>query len=328
MRDIKIYTNDWPLKKPFRIARGVKTKAETLTIAISENGATGRGECVPYGRYGETIETVSATIEELIPMLTAGLDRTALQTALLPGAARNAIDCALWDLECKTNNQSIYARLGLDAPRALLTAYTLSLDTPGQMAKAARAAAAYQLIKVKLGGPQGLVGDLDCLDAVRAVLPNHRLIIDANEAWTCEALHQHATALYGLAPEIIEQPVPAGADAGLSEINLPFCADESLHDRADLAALDKGYQWINIKLDKAGGLTEALEVVQAARKADLKIMIGCMVASSLAMAPACVVAQYADLVDLDGSLLLTEDVEPALDINDAMIAPISPSLWG
>ncbi len=328
MRDIKISTNDWPLKKPFRISRGMKTKAETLTVTIRENEYVGYGECVPYARYGETMETVSASIEQLVPMLAAGLDRAALQTALLPGAARNAIDCALWDLECKMQKRTIYDRLGLSAPQPLLTAYTLSLDTPGQMAQAAREAVPYPLIKIKLGGPDGLAGDIDCLKAVRAVLPDHRLILDANEAWSMEALHQHAAALHALSPELIEQPVAAGADIGLSTFDLPFCADESLHDSHDLASLDAGYQWINVKLDKTGGLTEALSLVQSARAANLKIMVGCMVASSRAMAPACVLAQYADLVDLDGALLLAEDVSPALDIDNAYIAPLSPSLWG
>ncbi len=328
MRDVTICTHAWPLKAPFRISRGVKTQAETISVTITEKGFTGRGECVPYARYGESIETVSASIEQLIPMIKNGLDRDALQSALYPGAARNAIDCALWDLTCKQEGKSIYDLLSMTPPKPLLTAVTLSLDTAGKMAQAARQLAHHPLIKVKCGAPEGLAADIDRLEAIRAVLPEHRLIIDANEAWSAKELRIHAAALHALAPELIEQPLASSLDAELEDIDLPFCADESLHDRHDLASLNAAYRWINIKLDKAGGLTEALAMVELAQQAQLKIMVGCMVASSLAMAPACILAQYADLVDLDGSLLLAEDVSPELTIDNSLIAPVPSGLWG
>ncbi len=328
MRQISIKAETYALKQAFRISRGMKTQAETLIVEISDNGLTGRGEAVPYGRYGETIENASASIEALIPALATGLSRTSLQYAMHPGAARNAVDCALWDLECKVDGVSIYEKLQISAPRSLTTAYTLSLDTAGKMAQAAAAARHFPLLKVKLGAPDGFLGDIDRLQAIRAVIPNHELIIDANEAWSEADLRRHGEALRQFNLTMIEQPLAAGHNHILADFALPFCADESLMDSGDMKQLDPGYLWVNIKLDKAGGLTEALKATAAARAAGLKIMIGCMVGSSLAMAPAVALGQLADLVDLDGPLLLAQDSSPALDYDGHQIHPLAPHHWG
>ncbi len=328
MRQLAIRAESWPLRAPFRIARGIKTQAETIIIEIREGDKMGRAECVPYGRYGESIETTTAAIEALVPAIEAGISRDDLQTALLPGAARNAIDCALWDLSAKQSGYTIYNELGMTSPSDLCTAFTLSLDSPGRMATAARAANAKTLLKIKLGGEDGIASDIDRLRAIRAVLPNHRLIADANEAWSFETLSHHIDDLRALNLELIEQPLKAGHAPCLHRLNYPFCADESVHETADIQSLDPGYQWINIKLDKAGGLTEALTMVTEGRAAGKKIMVGCMVASSLAMAPACVLGQLADIIDLDGPLLLAEDFKPSLCITGDRIAPVSASLWG
>jgi len=328
MRQVAIRAECWPLRSPFRIARGVKTQAETIIVEIHENGKTGRAECVPYARYGESMETTSATIEALKSEIETGLSRQDLQTALLPGAARNAIDCALWDLECKLNDRSIYETIEIPTPKDLCTAFTLSLDSAGRMAAAARAAQSRTLIKIKLGGEDGIRGDIDRLRAIRAVLPDHRLIADANEAWSFEALSKHIEDLRVLNLELVEQPLKAGHNHCLYHLNYPFCADESVHEAADISAIDAGYHWINIKLDKAGGFTEAQNMIKIARRENKKIMIGCMVASSLAMAPACVLGQHADIVDLDGPLLLADDFQPPLKMIGNEIAPINPTLWG
>ena len=328
MRQLAIRAESWPLQAPFRIARGIKTQAETIIVEIREGDKMGRAECVPYGHYGESIETTTAAIEALAPAIEAGLSRDDLQTALLPGAARNAIDCALWDLSAKQGEYTIYDKLGMISPSDLYTAFTLSLDTPGRMAAAARSAKEKSLLKIKLGGEDGLASDIDRLRAIRAVLPKHRLIADANEAWSFESLAHHIDDLRALNLELIEQPLKAGHAPCLHGLNYPFCADESVHEAADIQSLDPGYQWINIKLDKAGGLTEALTMVTEGRVAGKKIMVGCMVASSLAMAPACVLGQMADIIDLDGPLLLAEDFKPSLCITGDRIAPVIASLWG
>lgn len=328
MRQVSIKAETYALKQAFRISRGMKTQAETLIVEISENGLIGRGEAVPYGRYGETIETSSAAIESLKPALANGLSREELQDAMHPGAARNAVDCALWDLDCKKDAISIYEKLNISDPRPLTTAYTLSLDTAGKMAQAAAAARHYPLLKIKLGAPEGLVGDIDRLHGIRAVVPDHELIIDANEAWSIADLLRHGDELKQFNLMLIEQPLGAGHDHVLQQLNLPFCADESFMDSNDISQLDPGYTWVNIKLDKTGGLTEALKAHAAARSAGLKIMIGCMVSSSLAMAPAAVLGQMADIIDLDGPLLLSQDSTPALDYSGAKIMPLSPHHWG
>jgi L-Ala-D/L-Glu epimerase len=328
VRHLNIRIDTWPLANPFQISRGSKTNAETVIVEIVEDGAMGRGEAVPYARYGETLETVSASIEAIGDAICNGLSRDALREAMLPGAARSAIDLALWDLECKIKNKPISDLLNLTPLKPLTTAFTLSLDSASNMAKAAREAEAYSLIKIKLGGHDGIEGDMERLQAIRAVLPTHKLIADINEGWSMEALDQYAHHLKTFKLDMIEQPVGAKRERNLDQFDLPFCADESLHDCASFYDLDPGYQWVNIKLDKTGGLTEALELVRLAREQNKKIMIGCMVASSLAMAPAFILGQLADLVDLDGPLWLTQDCDHGLTYQTDIVQPPSQDLWG
>lgn len=328
MRQISIRAETYGLKKPFRISRGIKTQAETIIVEIRQGDVIGRGEAVPYARYGETVENCNASIEALRPALENGLNRDQLSHALQNGAARNAIDCALWDLECKLAGLTIYQKLSIETPAPLKTAFTISLDTPGYMAEQVAEARDFPLLKVKLGSADGLAGDLDRLRAIRAVAPDHEIIADANEGWSANDLRRYADDLRKFNLSLIEQPIAAGHPHFLGPLDLPFCADESFMDQHDLATLDPGYKWVNIKLDKTGGLTEALLSVEKAKAANLKIMIGCMVSSSLAMAPACVVGQMADIVDLDGPLLLADDVDQPLVYWGAFIQPITPLLWG
>lgn len=326
MRKLGVRAESWPIAGRFTISRGSKTAAEVLTVEIADGAATGRGECVPYARYGESIDSTLAQIEGLRGALEAGLDRAGLQSALAPGAARNAVDCALWDLDAKRSGRPAWQLAGLAEPKPVVTAYTLSLDTAENMGKAAKANAHRPLLKLKLAGP-------DDLDRVRAVHQNasqSRLIVDANEGWTAEVYTRLAPELGALAVEMIEQPLPAADDAALAGIArpIPVCADESAHDRAGLDRLIGKYDAINIKLDKTGGLTEALALADAARRAGLEIMVGCMVATSLAMAPALLVAGHARWVDLDGPLLLAKDRDPGLVFDGSLIHPAPPTLWG
>lgn len=327
MTKLTVQAEDWPITKAFAISRGAKTSAETIVATLSGDGVVGRGECVPYARYGETIAGVVAAIEALAPAFAAGrMDRSMLQEALPAGAARNAVDCALWDFEAKRAGMPAWQLAGLRAPVAVTTAFTLSLDTPEAMGRAARAEAKRPVLKLKLGGD----GDLERVAAVRANAPHSRLIVDANEGWTPEQVTPLAAELVHLGVEMIEQPLPVGADEMLSQIAhpLPFCADESCHDRKTLARLAGRYEMINIKLDKTGGLTEALALHRDANAMGLQVMVGCMVATSLAMAPAVLLAQDVDLVDLDGPLLLARDREAGLSISGSRVAPPSPMLWG
>ena len=328
MRKISIKAETWPLHQRFAIARGSKIAAEVISFEISQSGMTGRGEAVPYARYGETIETVSAAIEALIPALEKGMDRTALAEALLPGAARNAIDCALWDLEAKLENQAAYRMAGLETLRPITTAFTVVLDEADKMAQAASTARAYPLLKIKLGGPQGVMADITRLAAVAEARPDAQLIVDANEGWQAADLARYAEALGRYGVVFFEQPVPQAQEAALAQVNLPFCADESVHDSHDIAALPDAYDWVNLKLDKSGGLTEALACVVTARQNNKKIMVGCMVATSLSMAPAFVLAQHADLVDLDGPLWLAEDCPRGLRFDGPTIQAPTSELWG
>ena len=294
-----------------------------VVALVSEGRHVGRGECVPYARYGETADSVLAEIAAYSPIVT---DRQRLGEEMLAGAARNAIDCAIVDLEAKRRREPAWRLLGLESLRPVTTAYTLSLGDPETMAEAARAAAALPLLKVKLGGE----GDVERIAAVRSAAPAARLIVDANEAW-CErnfAANMHACAAAGV--EMIEQPLPAGADDFLASAahSVPICADESVHTAADLPKLAGKYQAVNIKLDKAGGLTEALRLAAAAREQGYRIMVGCMVGTSLAMAPALILAQTADFVDLDGPLLLAKDRSPGLVYRGAIIEPAGPDVWG
>ncbi|MFU8897845.1 MAG: N-acetyl-D-Glu racemase DgcA [Roseinatronobacter sp.] len=310
------------LAEVFTIARGSRTHADVLRVQVARDGAVGWGECVPYARYGETMASVRAQIEGLA----SGLSRAAVQAALPAGAARNAVDCALWDWEAKATGQRVWELAGLDAPKPMITAFTLSLDSPEKMELAARRHAHRPLLKIKLGTPD----DMPRLEAVRRGAPDTRIIIDANEGWSAEVYTELAPHLLRLGVAMVEQPLPAGADDMLAEIArpLPVCADESCHDRASLAALRGKYDMVNIKLDKTGGLTEALALRDAARIAGFKVMVGCMVGSSLAMAPAVLVAQGAEVVDLDGPLLLAEDRATPLFYDEKGVHPPLPDLWG
>lgn len=316
----------FPLRQRFAISRGSKTETVVVTAELRDGEHRGRGECGPNIRYGETPEGVAEAIAALASHIAAGLDREGLQAAMPPGAARNALDCAFWDLEAKRSGQPVWALAGLAEPLPVETAYTLSVDTPAAMAETARKNASRPLLKLKLTG----AGDLDRVRAVREGAPDARLIADANEAWTPDDFVALAAELAGIGVEMIEQPFPAGNDAALAGFDhpVPICADESCHDRTTVAALADRYDMVNIKLDKAGGLTEALATAAAARVANLDIMVGCMVGTSLAMAPAHLVAQGAKIVDLDGPLLLAEDREPPLEVRDSRVFPPSAALWG
>jgi L-alanine-DL-glutamate epimerase-like enolase superfamily enzyme len=297
-----------------------------VVATITDANGVGRGECVPYPRYGESVESVGALIEGQAEAIAAGLGRDELMSRMKAGAARNALDCALFDLEAKLQGRPAWAIAGLPEPRPAITAYTLSLGTPESMGEAARKAAHRPLLKVKLGGD----GDPERIAAVRAGAPEARLIVDANEAWRPETIEANLAACVAAGVGLIEQPLPAGEDALLAEIArpIPICADESLHDRAGLDALSQRYDAINIKLDKAGGLTEAVMLAHEARARGFSLMIGCMVGTSLAMAPAMLLAHHADYVDLDGPLLLARDREPGLRFDGSLIHPPEPALWG
>ena len=310
----------------FSISRGSRTVADTLVVTIAGEGLTGRGECVPYARYGESLDGVRTQIEAIRPAVEEGLDRALLQRSMPAGAARNAIDCALWDLEAKRQGCRVWELAGLPAPEPVETVYTLSLDTPERMAAAAKANADKPALKLKLTGD----GDLDRVTAVREHAPAARIIVDANEAWRPEHLDRFLPALADLGVAMVEQPLPADRDEALRGYDspVPVGADESCHDRASLDALVGKYRVVNIKLDKTGGLTEALALRKAAREHGFEIMVGCMMASSLAMAPAHLVAQGARFVDLDGPLWLAEDVEPPLTVDGVRISPPAPALWG
>src|SRR6056297_222604 len=319
---IEVTRDVFRLAQVFTISRGSRTEAKVLTVRVTRGGVTGRGECVPYARYEETLDSVQAQIRSL----PEGIDRLALQDALPAGAARNAVDCALWDLEAKQAGCHVWELAGLPAPGPEVTAYTLSLDTPEAMQAQAAKHAHRPLLKIKLGTPE----DMPRLEAVRAGAPDSRIIVDANEGWTAEVYADLAPHLVRLGVEMVEQPLPAGDDAMLAEIDrpLPVCADESCHDRASLPELAGRYDMVNIKLDKTGGLTEALALRDAARSEGYAVMVGCMVGSSLAMAPAVLVAQGAAVTDLDGPLLLAEDREEPLLFDEAGVHPSAPGLWG
>ena len=310
----------------FAISRGTRTHANVLVVSIDDGGHTGRGECVPYARYGETMESVQAQIQEIAPLLQDSLTRETLQSAMPAGAARNAVDCALWDLDAKLSGKRATDLAGIAALKPVTTAYTISVGTPETMAEKTALAAHRPLLKVKLSGS----GDDERIEAVRKAAPDSTLIVDANEAWddSCFARNMAACEAAGVA--LIEQPLPSSNDgllAGL-ERKITICADESLHTRDGLEDLRSRYDAINIKLDKSGGLTEALALLDEAKKLDFKIMVGCMLGTSLAMAPAVLLAQSADFVDLDGPLLLTEDRTPGLVFEGSTLFPPETALWG
>ncbi len=316
----------WPIAGSFTIARGAKTEAEVVVAELTDGAITGRGECVPYRRYGETVEGVAAAIAAMRGPIASGLDRHALQAAMPAGAARNALDCAFWDFEAGASGRPVHTLAGLPAPGPLITAYTISLGSPAAMAEAAAQAAARKLLKVKLGGD----GDPARIRAVRLAAPNAELIVDANEAWRAGDLGEHLAACAQAGVTLVEQPLPAGDDAALAAITRPIavCADESVHDRTSLASLAGKYDAVNIKLDKTGGLTEALAMAAEAERLGFNLMIGCMVATSLSMAPAMLVAQRARVVDLDGPLLLARDREGGLRYEGSLVHPATSVLWG
>lgn len=311
----------FPLRNPFTVSRGSKTEARVVTCIITRNGHRGWGEGLPYPRYGETVEETVAAIQAL----PEGITRAGLQEAMKPGAARNAVDCALWDLEAKKTGQPVWQLAGLPEPKPVETAVTISLDTPEAMAAAAKAAPG-KLLKLKLGG----AGDLDRIRAVHGARPDARLIADANEGLTEGDLAGLVKTASRLGVVLIEQPFPAGKDEALMRRPgaIAICADESAHTRADIQRLARSYDAVNIKLDKAGGFTEALAMVRAARQAGMGVMVGCMVAGSLSMAPAVLLAQLADAADLDGPLWLARDIEGGLTYTDGMVAPPERGLWG
>jgi len=316
----------WPIAGAFTIARGAKTEAHVIVAQLEHDGRIGRGEAVPYPRYGETVETALAELAGLAGEVEAGLDRLALQTRLPAGAARNALDCAFWDLEAKLTGVPAYRRAGRQRLDPVKTCYTISLGDPLAMAEQARANARRPMLKLKIGG----AGDLDRVAAVRAAAPRSRLIVDANEALTFDELSHLAPEFARLDVKLIEQPLPAGKDQALEGFSsaVPLCADESLHTRAELQTCAKRYQFVNIKLDKSGGLSEATALVDDARRMGMGIMAGCMVATSLAMSPAIIIAQGAEVVDLDGPLLLARDREPGLRFDGSLIYPPEPAVWG
>lgn len=323
---LHVTVDSFPLKTPFVIARGAKTEARVVAVTLTDGRVTGHGECTPYARYGETVESVLLAIGKASDTPGCLESRAALAEALPPGAARNALDCAFWDLEAKAAGVSAAMQAGYATVSPVETCFTLSLDTPEAMANAARAAAAHALLKLKLGGD----GDAARMAAVRQARPDARLVADANEAWTPEMLGPLLDAAAAARFELIEQPLSADADDALERRarSVPVCADESAHVAADIPQLAARYDAVNIKLDKAGGLTEALAMLKAARRADLKVMVGSMVASSLAVAPAFLLAQDADWVDLDGPLLLAEDRDPAAVFKNGLLHPPRAQLWG
>jgi L-Ala-D/L-Glu epimerase / N-acetyl-D-glutamate racemase len=323
---LNVLVERWPIAGAFTISRGSKTEAQVVVAEFTDGTHIGRGECVPYPRYGETVEGVAAAIAAMAPALATGLDRAGLQAAMPAGAARNALDCALWDLAAKQSGQSVHALAGIGAPRPLTTAYTISLGAPDAMAAAAAAAAHRPLLKVKLGA----TGDEERIHAVRAAAPNAELIVDANEGWRADNLAANLAACAAAGVTLIEQPLPASDDDALARIARPIavCADESVHDRASLKGLVGKYDAVNIKLDKTGGLTEALQLATEAERLNFALMVGCMISTSLSIAPALLLAQRARVVDLDGPLLLAADREHGLRYQDSTIHPASPALWG
>ena len=319
---ISVRKDVFPLAQVFTISRGSRTEAHVLTVEVRDGDAVGYGECVPYARYDETLDSVIAEIEGL----PSGIDREALQGLLPAGAARNAVDCAMWDLEAKQAGKRAWDLVGLPTPGPEITAYTLSLDTPDKMEIQAAENAHRPLLKIKLGTPD----DMARLEAVRRGAPDARIIVDANEGWDADVYSELAPHLLRLGVQMVEQPLPAGADDMLAEIArpLPVCADESCHDRASLSALKGKYDMVNIKLDKTGGLTEALALKKESYAQGYDVMIGCMVGSSLAMAPATILAQGVAFTDLDGPLLLAEDRDEPLKFDHDGVHPPAAALWG
>jgi L-alanine-DL-glutamate epimerase-like enolase superfamily enzyme len=325
-RTLTVAVERFPIAGTFTISRGAKTEAVVVTATIADGQARGQGECVPYARYGESVDSVVAAIESVRERIEAGCDRAELQGLLSAGAARNALDCALWDFDAKRLGVRAFQMAGLHRLSPATTAYTISVGTPEAMAEAAAKAAARPVLKIKLAG----AGDPARIAAVRAAAPEAQLIVDANEAWAEADLETHFAACAAAGVALVEQPLPAGHDMALARVKrpIPVCSDESVHDREGLAALKNRYDAVNIKLDKTGGLTEALALAAEAERLGFALFVGCMVGTSLAMAPAMLLAARAQFVDLDGPLLLARDREPGLVYDGSLVHPPGPELWG
>lgn len=325
-RTVRIETETFPIAGSFTISRGTKTEAEVIVCTIEEGGHVGRGECVPYRRYGETPDSVREAILGAAPLIGKGAGRMDILKAMLPGAARNAVDCALWDLEAKLSGQRAHLRACAMPPRPVPTAVTISLGTPQEMAAEARKYSQRPLLKVKVGADN----DAARIHAVASAAPDCRIILDANEGWTDENIRENLLVAAEFHVVLVEQPLPAGEDALLRDIPhpVPICADESVHSVEDLERIAGLYDAVNIKLDKSGGLTAALALRDRAREMGFGVMIGCMVGTSLAMAPAVLLAQDADWIDLDGPLLLARDRKPALRYSGSLVSPPDAALWG
>ena len=322
-----IHIEAWPLAGAFRISRGTRKVSDVLMVEVNDGNYVGRGECFPYARYGEDIDSVQKQLNSVRSEIEHGLDRQALLNVLAPGAARNAVDCALWDLEAKRAGVRVWDLADLPAPEPVTTVYTLGVDEPAIMGERARENSDRPRLKLKMTGDGA---DLERVRNIHKNAPNARLVVDANEGWSIEQYLEYAPQFKELGVEMIEQPLPSTDDEQLRGVDrsIPVCADESCHDRATLPALVGKYDMINIKLDKTGGLTEALNLRDAAMKQGLSIMVGCMIGTSLAMAPGILVAQAATIVDLDGPLLLAEDRNPGLSFTGSIIHPPEPRLWG
>lgn len=326
MVELAVRHESWPIAGTFTISRGSKTSAEVVVVELHDGTHRGKGECVPYARYGESIESVITELEKLKGAIREGATRGHVQDLVKPGAARNALDCAFWDLQAKQSGKRAWDLAGLLAPQPIVTAYTISLDTPDKMGAQAKANAHRPLMKLKLTGE----GDLERVAAVRENAPSARLIVDANEGWTVDMVEPFSDKLKEFGVEMIEQPLPADQDAPLAGVAhpIPLCADESAHACADFHDLVGKYDMVNIKLDKTGGLTEALKLRRMALDAGMQVMVGCMVGTSLAMAPAMLVAEGATVVDLDGPLLLAKDRTPGIAFDGSTMMPAEPALWG
>ena len=326
-RRMIVREESWNIEGGFNISRGRKSVAEVITVEIHENGVLGRGECVPYRRYGETRESSAAEIERLrLPIENGAMDREALQTLMGPGAARNALDCALWDLEAKLTDTPVWKLAGLPEPRPFVTAFTIGLGSPKEMGTAAKKNADRPLLKLKLGGEN----DIARVRAVRENAPASTIIVDANEAWTPVMVSEYGGELAKLGVKLLEQPLPAGSDSVLDGLGraVPVCADESFHDSGSVREVARRYDFINVKLDKTGGLTEAIKVVSVAKEIGVGIFVGCMLGTSLGMAPAALLAPLAAFVDLDGPLLLSKDRELGFEFDNSYMKPASRELWG
>lgn len=314
------------LNRPFRISRGVKTEADVITVTVAQDGLTGRGEGVPYPRYGESVDSVLAEIEAVRDAIEGGADRRALLDLVEPGAARNALDCALWDLEARLSGTSVAETIGAPEPGRLVSALTVVIDSPIAMAAAARKIGGAPLIKVKV---DAVLPDAQ-IRAVRNAAPQARLIVDPNESWNAKLVVAMQPLLAELRVDLLEQPVPAGDDEWLEDFEplVPICADEAIHTVTELDTVARRYQAVNVKLDKAGGLTAGLQLAQAARSRGLGLMTGCMVSSSLSIAPALHVARLSDFADLDGPVWLAEDRPGGVRDEQGWMTPPDPGFWG